>query len=156
MIATARDRSTGEITTSRAAVKRDDGRLQKVRVEMAEGGVLMDHEAGAMYAWISGAKVATKLDISDAGAHLDQFCMALAPGAEVVGRETIVGINCWVVRTVDDDGREATLWVSRESGLTQRMETEETVVDYAYTPPHSTHHEFELPEGLQVREAPIE
>ncbi|MBD3292428.1 MAG: hypothetical protein GF393_05860 [Armatimonadia bacterium] len=123
-----------------------------MNVEMAEGRVLMDYQAGAMYVWRPGSNVAMKLDISAARGRLDRYCMALEPDAEVVGRETIGGIPCWVVRTVDDQDEEATLWVSRESGLTKRMETEQIEVRYDYMPPDWTDREFELPDDIEVRD----
>jgi hypothetical protein len=152
MIATATDRSTGEESMSSAAVKSDDGRLLKVNVEIAEGRVLMDYVAGAMYIQRPGSNIAMKLDMSAAENRLERFCLALEPDAEVVERETIAGIPCWVVRTENYQGEEATLWVSRESGLTKRMETEQLVVTYAYMPPDWTDREFELPEDVEVRD----
>jgi len=152
MRATAEDRSTGEKITSSAAVETDDGRLLKVRVQMDTGEVLLDYEAGLTYAWNAGSNVATKLQTPAAGGDLADFSMALDPGAEVLRRETLSGIHCWVVRGGDD---EATLWVSRESGLTRRMETEDAVVRYSYGPVDPSDRLFELPEGMTVREAPI-
>jgi hypothetical protein len=147
------DTETDETTTFEMAMKMGEEQPLKVRMEMQQGGALIDYEERVQYAWTAESGTVMKMDLSETQMEHENPYADIDPDSKITGSETIDGVECWIVETTDTEGKTVTSWVSKEHGLMQRTETENTVVEYEYQQIGSVpDSEFQVPEGMTIEE----
>jgi hypothetical protein len=105
-----------------------------------------------MYMWETGATTAMKMAIPEEAANpYEDVDLA----TEIAGEDVVDGVECWVTETTKDDTQVRTWW-GKDDGLMRRVESGDTVSLFEYEQIGSVpESEFELPEGMTVKEMEI-
>lgn len=132
--------------------KLEDRRALKSKIQDGENWMIIDLEANVMYGYRGQANVITKIPLGDLGKNNDPNASA-DKEATILREEVVDGHDCWVVRT-SCIGPENDVWVDKKEGLVRQVKRDAgTVSKYNYYRineiPDS---EFELPEGVEIRE----
>lgn len=155
MKATIEYKDSGRTESPTVAYKMGDMKPLKMKVEMPEGGMILDHEERAMYTWDASSGRAMKMELTDEESAGEEPYGQVDPDARITGSETIDGVDCWVVETTSDGGVTTKTWFAKENGLVRRTESSEVLANYQYEQVGSMpDSEFELPEGMTVQEMP--
>jgi hypothetical protein len=135
-----------------ASVKMGDEGPEKIKTQVDEGAGLIDFAGKTMYMWETGATTAMKMAIPEEAANpYEDVDLA----TEIAGEDVVDGVECWVTETTKDDTQVRTWW-GKDDGLMRRVESGDTVSLFEYEQIGSVpESEFELPEGMTVKEMEI-
>jgi len=130
------------------------GHVTMVKVIEEGRWMLIDIEAGAMYAFKDGAEAIIKIPAADLAGFSDPTGAANMDGS-IQRSETIDGHDCWVVRPSGIETRDE-VWVDRETGLVRQVKRLGVIHRFSYVRINEVpESEFALPEGAKVIERDV-
>lgn len=153
------DKETGETETATMTMMMGaDGPAKiKMVVPGEAGAFILDQEEMMMYSWdeSSGQGMMMSLEGAEEDAEMEGIANPYGEvdtDAQIVGSETIDGVDCWVVEFISsEDEEEARIYYAKENGLVQRVETDTMVANYSYSDIGTVSPEvFEVPEGIEM------
>ncbi len=138
----------------RTLVKLLGGEVKIVKVIEEGRWMLIDIEAGAMYAFKDGAEAIIKIPAADLTGFSDPTGAAGMKGT-ILRSETIDGRDCWIVQPSGVEARDE-VWVDKATGLVRQVKRPGGIRRFSYSRINEVpESEFELPEGVKVIERDV-
>jgi hypothetical protein len=153
MTATAKNKETGRTDSATFAFKMQDHKPAKMKMTLPQGGMLVDYTDKVTYTWDNQSNTAMKMPMVESDQGSENPYENVDPNMKITGSETIDGVDCWVIEQPTGDGGTSTIWVAKDTGLTQQTETGNMVINYKYDQIGSVPgSEFEVPSGMEIKE----
>lgn len=138
----------------RTLLKLIGGHVTMVKVIEEGRWMLIDIEAGAMYAYKDGAGAIIKIPAADLTGFSDPTGAGGMEGT-ILRSETIDGHDCWIVQPSGVESRDE-VWVDRETGLVRQVKRLGGIHRFSYSRINDVaESEFALPTGVRVIERDV-
>jgi hypothetical protein len=144
----------GTETQRRTLLKLVGGDAKTVKVIEEGRWMLIDIEAGAMYACKDGAEAIIKISAADLTGFSDPTGAAGMDGT-IQRSETIDGHDCWAVQPSGVESRDE-VWIDKVTGLVRQVKRLGCIHRFSYARINEVpESEFALPEGVRVIERDV-